>query len=406
MADETFRYTAFDADGKTHTGTLQARSEDQAMEQLSRQGLTASSVKAVATGDTGGASTSGKLRAVSDEELASFAYELSALIQAGVSLAPALELLVKDDESSAISAVTLALLRDVRAGTRFSEALERYPDTFPPIFAALVRAGEGNGNMHRSLGQISEYLEQADEARNKIMSSLAYPTIVCGMAFTIITALFLFMVPRLRAIYEQLGVPIPPFTAGLLELGSIADGLAILVLVVGFLGFPTLRTFLRSQKGQRMLDSLKLKLPVLGSVFREIALASFNKTLALLHDSGIVLHEGVRLAAAASGNHEMQRLFESAVGPLREGRPLASVLGSLNVCSQKMLGMIEAGEKSGNLSEMLAKMAEFSENRVRHRVDRLMSLLEPLTIGFLGVMVGAAVIVLGAPLMNLSSSIR
>lgn len=402
MAD--FRYSAFDAGGKAVSGTMQARTQDEAMETLARQGLTVSELREVTAGAA--PAPGPRSQAVGADELASFAYELSALLQAGVSLAPALELLVKDEKQSALSQVTLELLRDVRAGTAFSAALEKRPEVFPPIFPALVRAGEGTGGLEKSLAHISAYLEKADEARNKVLSSLAYPVMVSGMALTIITALFLFMVPRLKEIYGQIGAPIPAITAAFLNLGEVADVGAMILLVVGLVGLPSLRAYLGSAPGRRMMDRWKLQLPLLGDVFRQVALASFNKTLALLHGSGVPLPQGVAMAAAASGNTVIQAKYMQAVSSLREGRSLAISLGELGLYSQKMIGMIEAGEKSGNLSDMLSRMADFAENRTAHKVQRLMAMLEPLTIGFLGLLVGAAVLILGAPLLSLSSQIQ
>lgn len=409
MADLDFNYQAFNADGADESGTIQARSEDQAMELLSRRGLTVKSIKqgrAVAAASSTSSASLSSQQSVSGDELAAFAYELSALLQAGMSLAPALELLVKDEEQNPMSQVTLAVLRDVRAGTSFSTALEKYPEVFPTLMSALVAAGEGLGGLDKALAQVSEFLENADKVRNKVISALAYPATVSGMAFTIITALFLFMVPRLRDIYTQIGVKIPPITAMMLELGQVADGLAIAMLVSLVIGLPTLRGYFRSERGRQTLDSWKLRLPLMGSIFRDLSLASFNKTLAILHTSGVPLHRAVALAAGASGNSKIAGELSKAVPLLQQGKSLAAALGTLNLYSNKMLGMLEAGEKSSNLSQMLTKMAEFAENRAQNRVEHLMALLEPMTIGLLGLMVGAAVLILGAPLMSLSSEIQ
>jgi type IV pilus assembly protein PilC len=214
------------------------------------------------------------------------------------------------------------------------------------------------------------------------------------------------MVPRLKQIYAQIGVPIPPMTQMMLEVGQFADDFAVVMLVLGILGLPSLRAYFRSRRGQAQMDALKLRIPLVGGIFQELALASFNKTLAILHSSGLVLHKAVDLAAGASGNAVLKRRILETIPLLQEGKSLATALATVNLYNSKMLGMIEAGEKSGNLAQMLTKMAEFSENRCQHRIERLMALLEPLTIGFLGLMVGGAVLVLGAPLLSLSSEIH
>lgn len=406
MAEHTYSYQAFNNDGKKEGGTIQASSQDQALETLARRGLTVDTIKQVSP--AGAAAASGSLgnAGVSSDELSAFAYELATLLQAGMSLAPALELLVNDDGKGKMSQVTLAVLKDVRAGMSFSSALERYPGTFPPMMSSLVKAGEGLGGLDKAMAQIADFLENADKVRNRIVSALAYPLTVSGMAFAIITALFLFMVPRLKDIYSQIGVPIPPMTSMLLDLGQAADTGAMVVLAVAFLGAPAMRAYLRSPRGRLAADRMRLKLPLLGPIFSELALASFHKTLAVLHRSGVVLHRAVELAAGASGNGEVQARLLKAVPLLQQGRTLGQAMATLGLYQPKLLGMLEAGEKGGNLADMLAKMADFTENRCQHKVDRLMALVEPLTIGFLGGMVGAAVLVLGAPLMSLSTQIH
>lgn len=406
MADHTYSYQAFNNDGKKESGTIQAPSQDQALEQLARRGLTVDTIKEVSPAGVAAAGGSLGNAGVSSDELSAFAYELATLLQAGMSLAPALELLVNDDGKGKMSQVTLAVLKDVRAGMSFSSALERYPGAFPPMMSSLVKAGEGLGGLDKAMAQIADFLENADKVRNRIVSALAYPLTVSGMAFAIITALFLFMVPRLKDIYSQIGVPIPPLTSMLLDLGQAADTGAMVVLAVAFLGAPAMRAYLRSPRGRLAADRMRLKLPMLGPIFTELALASFHKTLAVLHRSGVVLHRAVELAAGASGNGEVQARLLKAVPLLQQGRTLGQAMGTLGLYQPKLLGMLEAGEKGGNLADMLAKMADFTENRCQHKVDRLMALVEPLTIGFLGGMVGAAVLVLGAPLMSLSTQIH
>jgi type IV pilus assembly protein PilC len=404
MSDQNFSYEAFDASGTTQSGLIEARSQDHALELLSQRGLTVNQIKPVLQGS--GSRSGGHIKPVDSEELAAFAYELSALLQAGLSLAPALELLVGDDTKNPMSVVTLAVLKDVRAGTPFSQALEKYPEVYPAMMSSLVRAGEGLGGLDKALAQTSEFLENADKVRNRVVSAMAYPVAVSGMAFALITGLFLFMVPRLKQIYAQIGVPIPPMTQMMLEVGQFADDFAVVMLVLGILGLPSLRAYFRSRRGQAQMDALKLRIPLVGGIFQELALASFNKTLAILHSSGLVLHKAVDLAAGASGNAVLKRRILETIPLLQEGKSLATALATVNLYNSKMLGMIEAGEKSGNLAQMLTKMAEFSENRCQHRIERLMALLEPLTIGFLGLMVGGAVLVLGAPLLSLSSEIH
>lgn len=408
MGTRVYRYRALDPQGKASHGTIEAPTEEQAMTLLARQDLVVQEIREVDRETPPRPAPKARIPegGVSAEELASFAYELSALLSSGVQLAQALELQVKDRTRGRMDPVVLDLLRQVRAGTPFSQALESHPGVFPPIFPALVRSGEGTGNVDKALAQLSDFFEKIDQVKNRILSAMSYPVVVSGMALVIITALFIFMVPRFNQIYEQIGVPVPTITRLVLDLGQYADEAVLTLVLAAALATPVLRRVLSTPAGRLAADRLKLRLPVVGEVFRQVALANFSKTLALLHRNGVLLPAGVEMAAAASGNAQIREFFEGPVKALREGRSLSEALAPTGLFSEKMLGMLQAGEKSGNLSDMLLKMAEFAENRTEHRVARVLALLEPVTVSFIGLLVGTAVLTLGAPLMSISAAIQ
>lgn len=409
MSDRLFRYSALDGQGKETHGTLEAPSSDQAMTLLARRDLVVQDLREVTRGASvpaGAQVVSAGDRSVPVDELASFSYELSALIQAGVPLPQALELQVKDQTKGRMDSIVVDLLQQVRAGTPFSTAVQAHPNVFPPVYSALIRSGEGTGSVDKALEQLSEFFEKIDEVRNRILSALSYPVVVSGMALVILTALFIFMVPRFEQIYQSIGVPVPAATQMVLDAGQYADEAAVVFVILVVVGTPLVRRLLSTPGGRLAADRWKLRAPLLGDVFMQVALANFSKTLALLHKNGVNLPSGVELAAAASGNTWLRERFAPAVSGLRAGSGLSEALRPTGLFSEKMLGMLEAGEKSGNLSEMLLKLAEFTENRTQHRVDRVLALLEPLTIGFIGLAVGTAVITLGAPLMSISSAIQ
>ena len=403
--ERQYRYTALDGHGRETRGTLEAPSPEEAMTRLARRDLVVQDLRELGREEGAAPGRAGD-RPVSVDELASFSYELSALLQAGVPLPAALELQVKDSSRGRMDAVVLDLLQQVRAGTPFSTAVQSHPAVFPPVYSALIRSGEGTGSVDRALAQLSEFFERIDQVRNRILSALSYPVVVSGMALVIMTALFLFMVPRFDQIYQSIGVPVPAMTRLVLDAGESADDFALVGVVLLALGVPLARRALSTPAGRRAADRWKLRAPLLGEVFTQVALASFSKTLALLHQNGVTLPNGVDLAAAASGNTWLEGRFAPAVAALRAGSSLSEALRPTGFFSEKMLGMLAAGEKSGNLSDMLLKLAEFTENRTEHRVDRVLALLEPLTIGLIGLAVGTAVITLGAPLMSISSAIQ
>ncbi|HXE71898.1 MAG TPA: type II secretion system F family protein, partial [Candidatus Nitrosotenuis sp.] len=277
MGTRVYRYRALDPQGKASHGTIEAPTEEQAMTLLARQDLVVQEIREVDRETPPRPAPKARIPegGVSAEELASFAYELSALLSSGVQLAQALELQVKDRTRGRMDPVVLDLLRQVRAGTPFSQALESHPGVFPPIFPALVRSGEGTGNVDKALAQLSDFFEKIDQVKNRILSAMSYPVVVSGMALVIITALFIFMVPRFNQIYEQIGVPVPTITRLVLDLGQYADEAVLTLVLAAALATPVLRRVLSTPAGRLAADRLKLRLPVVGEVFRQVALANF-----------------------------------------------------------------------------------------------------------------------------------
>ncbi len=407
-----FSYTGEDSEGKSTLGTLEAETKEGALTMLGQRDLVITSIKEIGEeGKEAPFKFQFKFATMDDpkvslEELSSFAYEMSALLGAGVSLPNALELQLAEKRSSKFNEVIKDVLKDVRAGTAFSKALSNHPETFPPIYPALVRASEGSGTLEKSMQNLSDYFESLNEIRNRIITTMSYPVFVVICAIILLSGLFVFAVPKFSHIYTEIGVPLPLFTRIMVDIGQAADKVIIVsvVLIVVFL-FPIL-AFIRSGKGNLFLDRLKLKIPMVGGIVTEIAIANFCKNLAVLNSNGVGLIESVDLSAHACGNSYIISELLVIEKPLNEGKLLSEALKSVPIFPAQVIGMLEAGEKSGKLPEMLQRMSDFSNKRVSHQIERLMSFMEPMLILLVGVFVGTAIIALALPILNISSEIK
>lgn len=405
-----FKYTSEDANGKTSEGTVEADSKDEAMAILARRDLIVKSIEEL--GEKGKdekfqLKIPALSKAASLADLSNFCYELSALLNSGVPLPKALQLFITGEKNKTpFLDVVQDVLQNVRAGTALSAAIASHPDTFPPIFEAMCKAGEGTGTLDSDLDQLSIYFANVDRIRNQIISALIYPMVVVAVAFVILTGIFTYAVPKFTNIYEHLGVQLPFFTRILIDIGKnfhyfiyTLAALVILAAIPGYLYFNT-------EKGKGTLDAIKLKMPILGSIFYHVSIASFCKTLALLNANGVNLREAVSLSAHSSGNRYLISQFMKMEPALQEGKQLSQALVETGALPEQVIGMLEAGEKAGKLSQMLDKIADFTDNRTKQKIDRLMSLLEPALIVVIGFFVGVTIIALAGPIFQLPAEIH
>lgn len=395
-----FAYTAHDEKGAVIRDIVEAVDRDDAVRQLARRDLIVVRIEVAQD-----ASAKARGAPASAPELAAFAYELSVVLEAGISLPVALGNYAGGGEATPFMRELRDITEEVRSGSPLSTCLERRPGTFPPIFPALVRSGEESGGLATSLSQLSRHFERIDALRNTVVQTAAYPFVVACMAFVIVFALVVFVVPRFAAIYEQLNVALPAPTRFFLLLGRYSTTLLIATSAMLLVGVPLAVTFQRSERGQVLLDRVLLRLGPIGAVTRDVAMATFCQTLGLLYERGIKIHDAVVLAATACGNRVLAARLGRLSEGVRTGTPLSQLMEKEHLLDERYLGMIRAGESTGQIGVMLAKVAEIVSNRAESRIKKLLSLLEPALITMIAVVVGGIVIALATPILNLQAQI-
>jgi type IV pilus assembly protein PilC len=339
---------------------------------------------------------------VTAKELAVFTRQFSVMIDAGLPLVQCLEILASQQENKMFQKVLTGTRGSVEGGSTLSAAMKQYPKVFDPLYSNMVEAGETGGILDTILQRLSTYIEKNVKLKAAVKSALIYPIGVLSIAAAVITLLLWKVVPIFATLFAGLGVDLPLPTKIVIALSNFVGsifGLLILVGVVG--GIFGLKVWYGTPGGRYALDSIVLKLPVLGMLMRKIAVARFTRTLGTLISSGVPILEGLDITAKTSGNAVVEKALFSVRRSLEEGKSLTEPLKESSVFPGMVTQMISVGEQTGAMDAMLQKIADFYEDEVDAAVKDLLTALEPIMIVFLGLVVGGVVISMYLPLFSL-----
>ncbi len=355
---------------------------------------------------TGGGTVAPDRIRVKRKDVTAFTRELSALLGAAIPIPQALDSLAEEEENPSLRAMVTGLAEGVRRGSALSTAMEAYPGVFGRLYSSMVRMGEEAGALPRVMSDLADLLEHEDEVRAEVRSAVAYPAFV--LVFGILTVLVLLTVvlPRLFGMLEEMLDSLPLPTLILLKLSQVLsrDWPWLLMIAAG-LGYGGWR-YMRSERGAEAWDGLRLRLPLLGGVFRSAALGRFARTLGTLARSGVSLLPALRIVEDTIGNRVLARQVAQVSEETRGGDSLAAPLRKMGVFPRGIIQMIEVGEETGRLDEMLLKVAEIEERHMRTRTKTLVSLLAPALILVVGALVGFMVIALLLPIFKMSRAIH
>src|SRR5271157_3120283 len=339
---------------------------------------------------------------VTAKELAVFTRQFSVMIDAGLPLVQCLEILGSQQENKTFQKVLLGTRAAVEGGSNLSTAMKQYPKVFDPLYSNMVEAGETGGILDTILQRLSTYIEKNVKLKAAVKSALIYPVGVLTIAAGVITLLLWKVVPIFATLFAGLGVDLPLPTKIVIALSNFVGsifGLLILVAVVAFV--VGLKAWYGTAQGRMVLDTLILKLPVLGILMRKIAVARFTRTLGTLISSGVPILEGLDITAKTSGNAVVERALIKVRKSLEEGKSLTEPLKESEVFPGMVTQMIAVGEQTGAMDAMLQKIADFYEEEVDAAVKDPLTALEPIMIVFLGGVVGGVVISMYLPLFSL-----
>ena len=336
------------------------------------------------------------------KELAVFTRQFSVMIDAGLPLVQCLEILASQQENKLFQKVLTGTRAAVEGGSNLSTAMKQYPKVFDPLYSNMVEAGETGGILDTILQRLSTYIEKNVKLKAAVKSALIYPIGVLTIAAGVIILLLWKVVPIFATLFAGLGVDLPLPTKIVIGASNFVGSIFGLLILVGIVaGIFGLKVWYGTPQGKYFLDSLILKLPVLGILMRKIAVARFTRTLGTLISSGVPILEGLDITAKTSGNAVVERALFQVRKSLEEGKSLTEPLKESQVFPGMVTQMIAVGEQTGAMDAMLQKIADFYEDEVDAAVKDLLTALEPIMIVFLGVVVGGVVISMYLPLFSL-----
>lgn len=411
-----FRYQAVEAGGSSVQGVIEAPDRRAALELLGSRGVFPSNLEVCANGGSKAATTlampSGQKfefrlgSGVKRKEITAFTRELGALLGAGIPIPQALLGLSEEEENLALRHAVTGISDSVRKGISLSAALGEHPALFGNLYVSMVRVGEEAGALPKVLADLALLLEHEDEMRSEVLSAVAYPAFVLCFGILTVTVLLGVVLPRLFGMLQEMLTVLPLPTLILLKVSGALHQYWIWILIGVAAAAGGLRWFFNTPRGAIILDTLKLRLPLLGPLFRAAALGRFARTLGTLARSGVSLLPALKIVENTIGNIVLARMIAQVAEETRGGDSLAAPLRKLGVFPRTAIQMISVGEETGKLDEMLLKVADIEERHMRGRAKVLISLLAPALILVVGAVVGFMVIAILLPIFKMSSALH
>jgi type IV pilus assembly protein PilC len=424
-----FTYVALDSRGQESTGLVEANSTNEAIGQLRQAGYFPTSV--FEEGKGGGpdgkvASKAAKAvrapkasvarkeitlfqrKKIKPKILMIFTRQLATLIDSGLPLLRGLNVLSKQERDKVLKKTIDKLADSVQSGGTFSDALALHPRIFNDLYVNMVKAGEVGGVLEVVLTRLAEFQEKAAKIKNKVVAAMVYPVIVMIMAVCILSFLLVFIVPKFEAIFhDMLGdKPLPTITLFVIGVSRFVQThwlilLGLIIAMVAGYNFAN-----RSRGGRSTFDRIKLRLPLFGDVLRKTAISRFTRTLGTLVTSGVPILQALNITRATAGNAVIARAIGQVHDSVKEGESIVQPLDASGVFPPMVISMIDVGEETGQLPEMLLKIADVYDDEVDNSVAGLTAMLEPIMIVFLALVVGTIVIALFMPLISIISSLQ
>lgn len=326
------------------------------------------------------------------KDLLVFTQELHTLVRAGFPLDRSLAVLSQLAESPAMSEVVQDVLKEVKGGKSFSEALAKHPAVFPKVYINMVKAGEAGGVLEEILGRLATYLSTSDDLRSYIIGALIYPVLLSVVAIASITILTIFVIPRFASIFQDMGVPLPLPMAILSGLSSFLSGFWWLVLIALFLAGYYFKRFRESEEGRMKWDRWLLRIPMAGAVMRKVEVARFSRSLGTLLHGGVPLLQAMTIVRDILGNQSIAATIEPIRNGIKKGEGIAQPMKQSGVFPPLAMHLIEVGEESGKLDSMLIQVGDVYDVEVRNSIKNLIAFFEPALILLMGIVIGTIVV--------------
>jgi type IV pilus assembly protein PilC len=401
--------TVFQWSGKTTLGTMEsgeitAASKDEVTAQLRRKNITPTVITEKEKRPLFGLSFGDK---ITDKDIVVFTRQFSTMIDAGLPLVQALDILSNQVEKKSLSRILNKVKADVEGGSTYADALKKHPKAFTELYANMVAAGESGGILDTILNRLANYMEKAAKLKKKVKGALVYPATISVVAVIVVAVILIFVVPTFTEMFSTLGGTLPVPTQIVIVASDFLQGIGGMVVGAGIVGLIIfVKQIRKTEKGQLITDSLTLKLPIFGILLNKVAISKFTRTMGTLTGSGVPLLDGLEITAKTAGN----KVIENAVMGVRlavsEGKTLAEPLMKMKVFPPMVTHMIAVGETTGALDTMMTKIADFYDDEVDNTVNNLTSMMEPFLMVFLGTTVGFIIVAMYLPIFKMITLIK
>ncbi|MER3481248.1 MAG: phytochrome sensor protein [Meiothermus sp.] len=397
-----YQYKARDKQGRMISAVIEADDVRTAARTLREKGFYIAEIKEPGKGLQAEVKIPGLDRGPGLKDLAIFSRQLATMLSAGLPIVQALAILEKQTEKKSLQAIIKDVRTEVEGGASFSEALARHPKLFSRLYMNLVRAGETSGNLDAILDRLSNFLEKDLELRGKIKSALTYPAIVFVFAVGVTYFLLTGIVPQFANILVSLNAQLPPLTRFLMAVSDFLRSSGIFLAALAVAGYFAYRAYYRTEQGRRVIDRLKLRMPVFGNLTKKSSLARFSRTFGILISSGVNIVEALDITKGTAGNAVVEDVLEETKVTIQAGEPVHATLQAYpQVFPPMVSSMVAIGEETGALDTMLQKIGDFYEREVDEAVSSLTAAIEPVMIIFLGGIVGLIVAGMFLPLFQI-----
>jgi type IV pilus assembly protein PilC len=393
-----YSYSARDLSGEVKSGTMTAESETAVSRRLQTMGLAPISIRK-ATGKSGSKLSFGAKK-VKAKHLGIFCRQFATMVESGLPLVRTIAALSDQIDHPEMQRVLPLIRSDIEGGNSFSAALGKYPSVFPPLMVGMVAAGEASGSLPETMHRVAENYDKEAKLKAKVFSAMLYPAIVFGLAIVMVIIMLLFIVPTFVGVFDNLGGSLPLPTQ-MLVIASDIMKIAAIPLFIAFFAFSFWwKKNKNSEAVRKIIDPLKLRIPIMGMFVKKIVLARFSRTFGALLDSGVPMLQCLDMTADTAGNIVVAKALKNVQEAVRNGRPLAGPMGQEPVFPSMVTQMIATGEETGNIGGMLGKVADYYDQEVDTTAESLTSILEPIMIVGLALVIGGMVVAMYLPMFQ------
>jgi len=393
-----FEYTARTATGEETTGSMEASTREEVVQQLRRNRMMVVRVREQRKRKRKGAR-------VPIRDTVVFTRQFATMVNSGLPLVQALDILAQQTENKNLSEVTKQVVYDVESGNTLADALSKHRNAFSDLYVNMVAAGEAGGILDTIMLRLATFLEKNDAIIRKVKGAMVYPSVIFAVAMICVLVLLVFVIPVFQTMFADVNLELPLPTRLVIGMSSFLTGFWWAIGGAGIALFFAIRSYYGTDTGKLVIDRILLGFPVLGDLLRKSAVSRFTRTLGTLLASGVSILDGLEITARTAGNRVIHDAVMESRGSIAGGETIAGPLQKSGVFPPMVTSMIAVGEATGGLDEMLTKIADFYDDEVDSAVSTVLSLMEPIMIVFLGVIVGGMIVAMYLPIFDMINAV-